>query len=198
LNATISVKPTALGLLLDVQHCEQALELLAGTAELYETGVCMDTEDIRCTEPEIRLYTRLKSRHSNVELALQAYLKRTYQDIEPLLAEGSNLRLCKGIYWENSSHLVESALNDRSAINAHFLRHVSRCFEMGTFIGRLAFERLVRWMIELSIGEHFHTENIKYCCGEREIALSFWAVTVSVHAGNIVLRQATRMRKIHP
>ncbi len=135
LKATISVKPTALGLLLDMPHCEQALERLVEAAKQHGTAVCIDMEDVRCTEQEIRLFARLKSRYENVGLALQAYLKRTYQDIEPLLSEGSNLRICKGIYREDSSHLVEGALNDRSTINAHFLHHVSRCFKTGTFVG---------------------------------------------------------------
>lgn len=135
LKATISLKPTALGLLLDVQHCEQVLEQLVGSAQHHGTSVCIDMEDIRCTQHEIRLFSWLKSRHNNVSLALQAYLKRTYQDIEPLLSPGSELRICKGIYREDRSHLVDHASNDRSAINSHFLHHVSRCFETGTFVG---------------------------------------------------------------
>lgn len=135
LKATISVKPTALGLLLDMRHCEQVLEQLIEAAEHHQTAVCIDMEDVRCTQQEIDLFTSLKARHNNVSLALQAYLNRTYQDIEPLLSEASNLRICKGIYLEDRSHLVDGALNDRSAINTHFLRHVSRCFETGTFVG---------------------------------------------------------------
>lgn len=68
-------------------------------------------------------------------MALQAYLRRTYQDIEPLLRDGNNLRLCKGIYLEERSQLVDHAWSDRSAINAHFLAHVTRCFDTGTFVG---------------------------------------------------------------
>jgi proline dehydrogenase len=135
LRATISVKPSALGLLLDMPHCGQVLERLVESARLHETAVCIDMEDVRCTQGEIDLFTRLKSRHHNVSLALQAYLKRTCKDMEPLLSEGGNLRICKGIYREEGAHLVDGALIDRSAINPHFLRHVSRCFETGTFVG---------------------------------------------------------------
>jgi proline dehydrogenase len=135
LRATISVKPSALGLLLDMPHCGQVLERLAETARLHGTAVCIDMEDVRCTQKEIHLFTRLKSRHRNVSLALQAYLKRTYEDMEPLLSEEGNLRICKGIYREEDTHLVDGALIDRSAINPHFLHHVSRCFETGTFVG---------------------------------------------------------------
>lgn len=135
LDATISVKPTALGLLLDMRHCEQLLEQLVDAAALCGTGACIDMEDVRCTQMEIDLFNRLKGRRNNVGLALQAYLQRTYEDIGPLLSRGSNLRICKGIYLEDRAHLVNNARNDRSAINAHFLRHVSRCFDAGTFVG---------------------------------------------------------------
>jgi proline dehydrogenase len=150
LKASISVKPSALGLLLDVRHCERMLEQLVDSAERHNTAVCIDMEDASCTQKEIDLFTQMKARRDNVSLALQAYLKRTYQDIEPLLPEGSTLRICKGIYREDKSHLVDDALNDRRAINTHFLRHVSRCFETGTFVGIATHDTiLVDQVIEL-------------------------------------------------
>jgi proline dehydrogenase len=91
-------------------------------------------EDVSCTELEIDLFTRLRPRHDNLGLALQAYLQRTHRDIEPLLAQGSPLRICKGIYREERSHLVNGAWRDRGAINPHFVEYVERCFEAGTFV----------------------------------------------------------------
>jgi len=135
LDATISVKPTALGLLLDRQACGQRLEHIVRSAVEHQTAVCIDMEDVRCTQMEIDLFSQIRARYSNVGLALQAYLRRTYQDIEPLLRDGNNLRLCKGIYLEERSQLVDHAWSDRSAINAHFLAHVTRCFDTGTFVG---------------------------------------------------------------
>jgi proline dehydrogenase len=76
----------------------------------------------------------MQSRHGNVSLALQAYLQRTYQDIELLVRGHSTLRLCKGIYVEPQTHLVEGAWKDRRAINPHFLHHIARCFDTGSFV----------------------------------------------------------------
>ena len=126
LDATISVKPTALGLLLDQQECAQRLERLAALAAQHLTGVCIDMEDASCTQLEIDLFSLLTTRYSNISLALQAYLRRTYQDIEPLLRPGNSLRICKGIYLEEPSHWVDAAWRDRSAINPHFLAHAAR------------------------------------------------------------------------
>lgn len=135
LDATISVKPTALGLLLDRQECGQRLAHIVESAAQHKTAVCIDMEDIRCTQMEIDLFSQIKARYSNVSLALQAYLRRTYQDIGPLLCHGNSLRLCKGIYLEDRSHLVDEAWRDRGAINPHFLAHITRCFDTGTFVG---------------------------------------------------------------
>lgn len=135
LRANVSVKPTALGLLLDPLHCEKNLVRILDAAARHGNFVRIDMEDASCTDKEIELFQRLKPRYANVGLVLQAYLRRTYQDIEPLLGVGANLRVCKGIYLEGREHLVENAWSDRRAINAHFLHHVSRCFETRTFVG---------------------------------------------------------------
>ena len=134
LNASISVKPTALGLKIDPLHCEQALASLVDSADQHGTSVCIDMEDVSCTQMEIDLFTRMKSRGGSVSLALQTYLLRTYGDLDLLARAGNELRICKGIYVEDKSHLVDGAWNDRSAINPHFLHHVARCFEAGTFV----------------------------------------------------------------
>jgi proline dehydrogenase len=52
------------------------------------------------TEPTIAEYERLKQSHPNVGICLQAYLKRTYTDIERLLPLEPRIRLVKGAYAE--------------------------------------------------------------------------------------------------
>lgn len=134
LRASISLKPTALGLLLDMHHCEQQVEQIVAFAECHQISICMDMEDVACTQKEIDLFSKLSVKYSKLSLALQAYLLRTYQDIEPLVHNRNSVRICKGIYLEEQSQLVEGASEDRSMINQHFLNHVSRCFDTGTFV----------------------------------------------------------------
>jgi proline dehydrogenase len=150
LNASISVKPTAFGLLINHAQCEQMLGQLVKVADQHQTTVCIDMENIDCTQKEIELFNLMKSRHTNISLALQAYLLRTYQDIEPLLLGDSSLRICKGIYLEDRLHLVEGAQLDRQAINQHFLHHVERCFTAGSFVAIATHdEALIDQVIEL-------------------------------------------------
>lgn len=135
LSANISIKPSSLGLLLDMQQCERLAERILEAAAGHKNSICIDMEDVSCTEKEIDLFTRLRRGHDNVGLALQAYLKRTYQDIEVLTRKKSTLRICKGIYVEDRSHLVSGSWTDRTAINKHFLDHVAHCFNVGSFVG---------------------------------------------------------------
>ena len=133
-RSTLSVKPTAFGLLLDVRRCETLLDEVLSTAGRLGNAVCIDMEDAACTQREIDLFLALKARHPHVELALQAYLRRTPGDRDRLLPTGSGVRICKGIYREAPEHLVDGADDDRSAVNPHFLAHVARCFTAGTFV----------------------------------------------------------------
>ncbi|WP_321837698.1 proline dehydrogenase family protein [Pseudomonas kulmbachensis] len=135
LKANISIKPSSLGLLLDMQQCTRLAERILEAAEGHQNSVCIDMEDVNCTQKEIDLFRQLRIGHDNVGLALQAYLKRTYQDIEALTRETNTFRICKGIYVEERSHLVNGSWSDRTAINTHFLNHVMRCFNTGSFVG---------------------------------------------------------------
>lgn len=134
LNATVSIKPSAMGLLLDEALCERLLESILVSAHAKQTSVCMDMEDVRSTQAQIALFQRLKTRHDNFSLALQAYLRRTYQDVKTLAHAQSSLRLCKGIYQEHPDHLVTDAARNREAINQHFLAHLAHCFEVDAFV----------------------------------------------------------------
>jgi len=135
LHAEISIKPSALGLLVDQAECERLLRRILEAAALHGNFVCVDMEDVSCTQKEIDLFASVEANHGNVGLALQAYLQRTYKDIDHLLRNNSTLRICKGIYVEDQAHLVDGARNDRAAINEHFINHVSRCFKAGAFVG---------------------------------------------------------------
>jgi len=95
----------------------------------------MDMEDVSCTDKEIELFMRLRGDHSNIGIALQAYLTRTYEDIETLASGPGMVRICKGIYAVDKQYLVHDAWRDRTAINQHFLHHVAHCFDSGMFVG---------------------------------------------------------------
>jgi len=123
LDNSFSVKPTMFGLLLDIELCYENVREIVARATLHNRFVRIDMEDTQCTSMEIDLYKRLLNEFpGHVGLVLQAYLKRTLDDLKDLAEfdQGRgliNIRLCKGIYNEPA----EFAFKDKAEINHNFL-----------------------------------------------------------------------------
>ncbi len=118
LNANISIKPTAFGLLL---NREKGLENISKICELAaQTGIFvrLDMEDHRVTQDTIDVVLEMHSRNiKNVGCVLQSRLFRTKEDINNLcnlLDNNADFRLCKGIYLEPSeiSHTTYQSIVD--------------------------------------------------------------------------------------
>jgi proline dehydrogenase len=100
LDATISVKPTHVGLDFGADFCyEQLRTIIQGARELGLT-VEVDMEGSEYTQTTMDIFHRLLDNFSNVRLALQTYLYRTRDDLKGLIERGSSVRLCKGAYDE--------------------------------------------------------------------------------------------------
>ncbi|KDB08875.1 Proline dehydrogenase [Burkholderia sp. lig30] len=133
--AELSIKLTALGLHLDEDACIARVSTILRSAASHGISACIDMEDISCTEKTLDAFLKLEADGFAVGIALQAYLRRTNNDIVPLQARKSRMRICKGIYAEANEYLVDGASKDRATINAHFVRHVSSAILAGSFVG---------------------------------------------------------------
>lgn len=100
LPAHVSVKPTQLGLDFSQSACAEHLETLARAAEATGIYFWLDMEDSSYVDRTLALYRRLRGRHEKVGIALQAYLRRTPQDLAALLPIKPTVRLVKGAYAE--------------------------------------------------------------------------------------------------
>jgi proline dehydrogenase len=100
-------------------------------------------EDSPCTDLEIALFRKLKKEFpENVGLVIQAYLKRTLQDLKDLNDIHSagtplNFRLCKGIYIEPEA----IAYKKYQEINKHFLADLEYMFAHGYYPGIATHDR---------------------------------------------------------
>jgi proline dehydrogenase len=98
LSTTPSLKLTHLGLDLGedvaLENAERVLERAAGTL------IWLDMESSAYTERTLRLYRRLRAHWKNVACVVQAYLRRTENDVRSLIPGGVTVRLCKGAYRE--------------------------------------------------------------------------------------------------
>jgi proline dehydrogenase len=123
LDNSFSVKPTMFGLLLDPVMCYENIREIVAKAASHGRFIRIDMEDAQCTSMEIDLYKKLLNEFpDNVGLVLQAYLKRTLDDLKDLSefdrGRGKiNIRLCKGIYNEPA----ELAFKNKDEINKNFL-----------------------------------------------------------------------------
>ncbi|WP_322045239.1 proline dehydrogenase family protein [Paraburkholderia sp. J67] len=131
----LSIKLTALGLHLDEGACMERVSVILREAISRGISACIDMEDTRFTQKTLDAFLHLEADGYLVGIALQAYLARTNDDIAPLVARRSRMRICKGIYAEAKEHLVDGASTDRAAINPHFIRHVSTAIQAGSFVG---------------------------------------------------------------
>ena len=100
LPAQISVKPTQLGLDLSFAECERNLLVLAAKAEETGSALWLDMEDSSYVSRTLDLYVVLKKLHSSTGVALQAYLRRTPDDLARLMPLKPMIRLVKGAYDE--------------------------------------------------------------------------------------------------
>jgi proline dehydrogenase len=115
INAEASVKLTQLGFDLDADRAMDHLQRLAAADR--DRAVWLDMEGSDYTEDTVGLYERLKETQPNFGLCLQAYLKRTYTDVERLLPLGPRIRLVKGAYAEPATIAYQS----RREIDANYL-----------------------------------------------------------------------------
>ena len=111
LNSHVSVKPTQLGLDFSQSRCAEHLETLAQKAEATGVYFWLDMEDSSYVDRTLELYRGLRGRHQRVGLAMQAYLRRTPQDLASLLPLRPTVRLVKGAYAE-PAHVAFPAKRD--------------------------------------------------------------------------------------
>jgi proline dehydrogenase len=132
LDGNISVKLTALGLELDYGLCREQLVALVEDAAERSNFVRIDMEDSSWTDATLRLYRELRAEgHDNVGIVLQAYLRRTLDDIAELADLRPNVRLCKGIYVEPP----EVAFESDEEVRDNFLFALDALLDGGSYVG---------------------------------------------------------------
>ncbi len=131
LDANLSIKPTQLGMLIDDEFNYQIVREIVRKAKELNNFVRIDMEDSSVTQKTIDLYLKMKNEFGNVGIVLQAYMRRTLDDVRFLNKEGAHYRLCKGIYIEPE----EIAFKKRDEVRKNYLDALRLMFENGNFVG---------------------------------------------------------------
>jgi proline dehydrogenase len=132
LNSNVSIKPTQLGLKIDTDLAYRNIRTVVGEAQRLGNFVRIDMEDATTTEETLKVYRRLRTDgFTNTGVVIQAYMRRSEDDVRALVKENANIRLCKGIYNESP----EIAYKDRQEIRDNYLKLLRIVFKAGSYVG---------------------------------------------------------------
>lgn len=133
LDSNISIKLTSLGLKLNLPDCISNVKILLDHAKSKGNFVRIDMEDSSCTDLTIKVYNEVRKSFANVGIAIQAYLRRTFNDIKEMSSSNSqvNFRLCKGVYIEPE----RIAFKGREEIRDNFKRLLREIIRQRSYVG---------------------------------------------------------------
>jgi len=129
IERNISIKLSSMGQEVSRDFC---LEMASGILEVareVEGFVRLDMEGSNLTEDTIQVFHELRKRHHNVGIVLQAYLRRTEEDVKEAIRRGDRVRLCKGAYKEPAS----VALTAMADIRKNFTKCARLLLDKGNY-----------------------------------------------------------------
>ncbi len=117
-RASISLKPTQLGLAIDPELCHQNLLRIVGRAHELNNFVRIDMESSAYTQITLDVFERVFERYRNVGVVIQSYMRRSEEDVARLVELGAPVRLCKGAYDEP----VSVAFQRKDEVDASYVK----------------------------------------------------------------------------
>ncbi len=140
IDGNISVKLTAFGLKLDEDVTYARVRSVVSRARDLGNFVRIDMEDSSCTTATLAIYRRLREEgFDNVGVVLQAYMRRSMDDVRALADLAPNYRLCKGIYIEPE----EVAFQDPEEINQNYVALLQAMLDGGSYVGIATHDRVL-------------------------------------------------------
>jgi proline dehydrogenase len=159
LRANVSVKLSQMGMEIPTSGPALAerivLEMVEHAASI-SNFVRIDMEGSAYTEATVAMTERLHRRFPGaVGTVLQAYLRRTQQDVERLLQQGIRIRLCKGAYQEPPT----IAYPAKSDVDANYCVLMKRLVASSVFCGIATHDEAIvnnlrNFVAEFGIDQH--------------------------------------------
>ena len=131
LDANVSLKLTQLGLDLSADLCVELLEQIVAHATSQGNFVRVDMEGSAYTQRTIDIVKRVRAEYPGVGTVMQAYLYRSEQDVQDLLAAGCRIRLCKGAYQEPA----DVAFPKKADVDANYVKLMKLLLPSGIYHG---------------------------------------------------------------
>jgi proline dehydrogenase len=143
LDANISVKLTMMGLKQGRDFCLQNVRQLVEKARELNNFVRIDMEDSSCTTDTLWIFSELRKDFDNVGFVIQAYLRRSLNDIDEQITHNRelNVRICKGIYVEER----KIAYKNGEIINSNFILLVRELLQGKHYVGIATHDEKLVW-----------------------------------------------------
>jgi proline dehydrogenase len=141
LKSGISVKLTGLGLTLNEQLCRANLEEIIEYAGERGRFVRVDMEDSPYTEATLQIVHDTYGHHENTGAVLQAYMRRSIEDVQRVIDAGFSVRLCKGIYDE-PRHI---AYKDFDTVRQNYIFLLDELLKGGVYVGIATHDEFLIW-----------------------------------------------------
>jgi proline dehydrogenase len=141
LKSGISVKLTGLGLTLNEELCRANLEEIIEYAAARDRFVRVDMEDSPYTEVTLNMVGDMYGRNENTGAVLQAYMRRSIEDVQTIIRSGFSVRLCKGIYDEPRS----IAYKDFDTVRQNYIFLLDELLKGGVYVGIATHDEFLIW-----------------------------------------------------
>ena len=141
LESGISVKLTGLGLTINEELCRANLEQIVSYAGEKGRFVRVDMEDSPYTSVTLDMVIDLHERHENVGAVIQAYMRRSLDDVVRLTEAGVSVRLCKGIYDEPRT----IAYKDFDTVRENYRLLLEELLRGGSYVGIATHDEFLVW-----------------------------------------------------
>ncbi len=127
-----SIKPTSLGLGIDPDFAFKNISGLMAKASEHNLQICIDMENSPYTTMTLDLFKRLKAEgFDNAGIVLQAYMRRSMDDINDVASLKPFVRLCKGIYKEAPA----IAYQGKDEVRDNYKKLLRQLTDKGIYVG---------------------------------------------------------------
>ena len=147
-DAHISLKPSQLGLDIDLDFCYENLEEIVAKASEYGIFVNFDMENYDRIQPSFDILEALSNTYDNVGTVIQAYFFRAKEDIERF--KDFRLRIVKGAYKEPE----EVAYQDKLDIDLNFIELIEYHLLHGKFTSIATHDHNIITHVKRFVKEH--------------------------------------------
>lgn len=147
-DAHISLKPTQLGLDIDVDFCLENLREIVAKAYEYRIFVNFDMEDSGHLQPSFDIFDELAKTYDNIGTVIQAYFFRAEEDLHQY--KDYRLRLVKGAYKEPAN----LAFQEKSQIDENYMKLIEWHLLNGKFTSIATHDHHVIDHVKQFVKEH--------------------------------------------